>query len=92
MMKRLTATVHGRVQGVYFREFTRREAEKWGLVGWVANQKDGTVLVIAEGSEESLEGLLAFLHQGSPESQVTKVVADWGVAEQTFTAFQVRWL
>ena len=51
MKKRLEAIVYGYVQGVYFRYYTKREAENLGLTGWVANRSDGAVQVVAEGDK-----------------------------------------
>jgi acylphosphatase len=58
---RLTAWVHGRVQGVGFRWWTRARALELGLVGWAANLSDGRVEVVAEGRRERCEQLLALL-------------------------------
>ena len=74
-MKRLTANVSGRVQGVSFRYYTQREAARLGLRGWVRNEADGSVRVLAEGSEESLKELLRFLQRGSPPASVSQVDA-----------------
>jgi acylphosphatase len=71
--RRLVASVHGFVQGVGFRWFVQREAERLQLAGWVANQLDGTVEVVAEGPEESLERLLAALWEGPLGSSVSRV-------------------
>lgn len=73
--KRVRATVHGRVQGVAFREYTRREAARLGVSGWVQNQVDGTVLVLCEGEEAQVDALVAWLAKGSPYAVVTRV--DW---------------
>jgi acylphosphatase len=89
--KRLQATVHGRVQGVYFRHNTRLRATSLGLAGWVANQANGTVKVIAEGPRNALDELLAYLHCGPPAAQVTHVEADWGTATGEFSDFQTRY-
>ncbi len=88
----LEATVHGLVQGVYFRQYTWQTALRLGLVGWVANQPDGTVRVVAEGPEESLRQLLAFLHRGSPSARVERVDSVWTDASGAFTDFQVRYV
>ncbi len=72
-IKRIHAIVHGRVQGVFFRETTRLEAKKLGLCGWVRNQADGTVEAEFQGKEETVDRLLAWLHQGSAMSHVTQV-------------------
>lgn len=91
-MKRLEATVYGRVQGVSFRYYTRREALRLGLAGWVANQWDGSVRVVAEGPEEALETFLAFLHRGPRAARVTRVDVDWFTATGEFSTFEIRYL
>lgn len=89
-LKQLTAIVHGYVQGVSFRYYTQRTARRLGVTGWVANQRDGTVKVVAEGDEANLQELLAFLQEGSPAANVQRVEARWGEAEGTFSNFSVR--
>ena len=71
--RRVHVIVRGRVQGVYFREFTRRQAEALGLNGWVRNLPDRTVEAVVEGEAGSVEAMLAWLHTGSPQSTVTAV-------------------
>ncbi|MDJ0793244.1 MAG: acylphosphatase [Woeseiaceae bacterium] len=66
-------TVHGRVQGVWFRESTRREAEPLGIAGHAINLPDGSVEVFAVGAPASLRVLEAWLHSGPPMARVTKV-------------------
>ncbi len=68
-------TVHGRVQGVWFRESTRREAERLGISGHAINCPDGTVEVVASGPGAALEELEAWLHTGPPMAQVLRVEA-----------------
>jgi acylphosphatase len=89
-MRRLTATVTGFVQGVSYRYYTRREANRLGVKGWVKNESDGSVRVVAEGSEEQLRGLLNFLRRGSPSAQVADVSLDWSTASGDFNSFEVR--
>jgi acylphosphatase len=67
------ATVRGEVQGVGFRWFVQREAARLGLAGWVANESDGSVAVVAEGPEADLESLLAALHEGPPGAAVRRI-------------------
>ena len=70
-------TVHGRVQGVWFRESTRREAMQLGITGHAINLPDGSVEVLAMGEPEALRILGAWLHSGPPMARVTRVdVAD----------------
>ena len=89
-MKRLEATVHGYVQGVFFRDTTRRVAGARGITGWVRNRPDGTVQVVAEGEETALQELLDFLHRGPSAASVTRVDSEWQSATGEFTTFHIR--
>ena len=88
---RLQATVHGRVQGVSFRYYTRRRAAELGLTGHVRNAWDGTVEVVAEGQRPDLDEFLAFLRVGPPAAVVTQVDARWVAPTNTFDRFEVRY-
>jgi acylphosphatase len=68
--------VTGRVQGVYFRAWTRTEAGKLGLDGWVRNENDGSVTVLLAGPRKNLDAMIAILHRGPPEAVVSKVVVE----------------
>jgi len=72
--QRLDASVRGRVQGVGFRYFVLREATYLGLSGYVANERDGSVRVVAEGPVAVLDQLLARLREGPPASIVERVI------------------
>jgi acylphosphatase len=72
--ERLDANVRGRVQGVGFRYFVVREASGLGLDGFVANERDGSVHVVAEGSPAVLDELLELLRAGPPASVVERVI------------------
>ena len=87
---RLDARVTGRVHGVGFRYLVVREAQALGLVGWVANESDGSVRCVAEGPRDQLESLLARLHEGPPSAIVAGVSAAWMPATAEFRAFAVR--
>jgi len=89
---RLHAVVHGRVQGVNFRYYTIRIAQRLGLTGWVANRWNGTVETVAEGSREALNELQAFLHRGSPSAWVQRVDVEWETPTGEFKTFWVRYL
>jgi acylphosphatase len=89
-MKRLEATVYGHVQGVFFRDTTRSMAQERQLTGWVRNQRDGTVRVVAEGEEGALRELLSFLHRGPSAARVESVDAEWKEGENAFSHFRVR--
>jgi len=89
-LHQLHAIVHGRVQGVGFRDATQRHAVDLGLTGWVRNQSDGTVEVTAEGERDTLERLLAFLNRGPQAAHVTQVESSWHAATGKFDHFGVR--
>ena len=65
--------VSGRVQGVWFRESCRREAEARGVTGWVANRADGTVEAVFEGRESDVAQMIAWCRIGPPRADVTAV-------------------
>jgi acylphosphatase len=87
---RLTAWVHGKVQGVGFRWWTRCRALELGLTGYAANQPDGRVLVVAQGPREACEKLLQLLDGGDTPGRVDKVVADWSLPQERFDGFVER--
>jgi acylphosphatase len=70
---RRRATVHGNVQGVFFRDSTQGEAEKHGVNGWVRNQSDGSVEAVLEGPREAVEAMLEFLENGPSKADVDRV-------------------
>ncbi len=88
---RLSAFVHGMVQGVFFRDFTRRQALTLGVTGYVRNQADGTVETVAEGPRESLERLLEQLRVGPPSARVDRVDFKWEEPSGEFDRFEVRY-
>ena len=77
MQKHIELQVFGRVQMVMFRDFIKRAARAWGVVGTVRNNPDGSVSVVAEGKEEALRKLVARAHRGSILSRVDRVEEKW---------------
>jgi len=65
--------VHGRVQGVWFRDWTIREAHRRDVDGWVRNRRDGTVEVLAAGEAEAVEALIERLREGPPKARVDRL-------------------
>ena len=88
--KRLEAIVHGRVQGVNFRHYTRARARQMGLTGYVRNRRDGSVQVVAEGDADDLRALLRWLQHGPPLAEVRRVEPAWSEACDDFERFEVR--
>ncbi|MGB2711455.1 MAG: acylphosphatase [Conexibacter sp.] len=83
------AAVRGRVQGVGFRDETAVRARELGVMGWVRNGEDGSVLVHAEGSERGVDELIAFLRDGPPAARVAGVAID-RVAIEGHEQFAIR--
>lgn len=87
---RIDYTVVGLVQGVGFREATRRAAVALGITGWVANLPDGSVAGVAEGDEEALAAFTAFLHEGPRFARVQSVQTTPSAACGEFSDFAIR--
>lgn len=89
-MKRLHAFIQGRVQGVGFRYFVQSAAVELQLTGWVRNRRDGSVEVLAEGTEENLNQLLRALQRGPSSSNVSAVTPEWSEVNGEFVRFEIR--
>ncbi|ULE33153.1 acylphosphatase [Mycobacterium sp. IDR2000157661] len=87
---RLTAWVHGHVQGVGFRWWTRSRALELGLTGYAANKADGRVQVVAQGPRRSCQQLLDLLQSGDTPGRVDKVVADFSQPGDSLQGFTER--
>lgn len=74
--KALLARITGRVQGVSFRIWTRAEAEKLGLSGWVRNERDGSVTVLIVGSDAAVSTMMKRLWEGPPGAAVSGVTSE----------------
>lgn len=89
-MARLEAGVRGRVQGVGFRYYVVSHAARLGLTGWVANEQDGSVRVVAEGPRDDLELLLGALQEGNAVALVERVIEQWMPYTGSFGSFGIR--
>jgi acylphosphatase len=72
-MIRRRVAVHGHVQGVFFRDSTKRLAEREGVVGWVRNRTDGAVEAVFEGDAAAVERLVRFVREGPRGAHVERV-------------------
>ena len=88
-MERLHAVVRGNVQGVGFRYFIQRKARDLGLHGWVRNNDDGTVELVAEGGRPELEKLMMAAEEGPRMARVQRVEAQWSAATGGLDAFDL---
>jgi acylphosphatase len=89
MNRRLRLTITGLVQGVCFRAYTQDEAQRLGVTGWVRNRSDGSVEVLAEGTEEALAALAAWCEHGPPHAEVSSVRRSWDEATGEFERFTI---
>ncbi len=87
----LEATVHGYVQGVFFRAFVAQKAKGLNLTGYVRNLPGGAVEVVAEGERKQLERLLSQLKVGPPAARVERVAASWSEYSGAYSGFRIRY-
>jgi len=81
--------ISGRVQGVFFRDATRRMAESRGVKGWVRNLMDGQVEAVFEGEAPDVQWLVHWCRQGPPRARVDRVDVEWEAPTDEFDAFEV---
>ena len=88
-MIRRRVVVHGRVQGVFFRESARRLASQRGVGGWIRNAPDGTVEAVFEGESDAVERLVAFCCEG-PRGAVVRKLEETEESPEGLRGFAVR--
>ncbi len=88
--KRAHIFVSGKVQGVFFRDTTRKKASSLGLSGYVKNLPDGRVEIVAEGGREKIEDLISWADDGPPLAFVEDVKVRWEDPENSFLDFQIK--
>ena len=85
--KTLRLSIHGRVQGVFFRDSMRREALRLGVAGWVRNCADGSVEAMVEGDASAVHAIVQWAHHG-PERAVVQHI-DIEPADGSYTGFEI---
>ncbi|MBI2663868.1 acylphosphatase [Candidatus Woesearchaeota archaeon] len=90
-MKRIHMIISGRVQGVLYRDFARREAEKLDISGYVKNLGDGNVEVVAEGAEDALNQFVKACKKGPLMAFVRNIDVKESAATAEFDGFDVRY-
>lgn len=88
-MKAVRVIVHGRVQGVGFRWFTRDAASSHGVLGWVRNRRDGTVEAQLQGADDAVDAMLAQLRDGPRGGLVDRLTTSDAAAEAV-DGFEIR--
>jgi acylphosphatase len=89
MSVRRRITAHGRVQGVFFRDSTRQEAERRGVAGWISNAGDGTVEAVFEGEPDAVDALVELCRAGPGHASVDRLDVDEEEPEG-LSRFEVR--
>jgi acylphosphatase len=87
---RARVVVHGRVQGVFFRDTARREALARGVAGWVRNRADGTVEAVFQGDRPAVEEMIAWCQTGPPRAAVVGVDTTWEAPDAGLRHFVIR--
>ena len=90
-MEKRQFTIYGRVQGVGFRFYTMRQAQKLMLSGSVKNLSDGSVLVIAVGIEDQIAAMRQWLKTGSPAARVDRIIEQEYIGEREFMDFKIEY-
>jgi acylphosphatase len=86
---RRRVVVHGRVQGVFFRDTVRRMASSRGVTGWVCNRRDGALEAVFEGAPDVVESMVAFCREGPRGAHVERVET-FDEEPEGLTGFAVR--
>jgi len=89
-MKTQQLRIHGRVQGVWYRESMRREAERLNVTGWVRNTPDGMVEAVVQGSAEAVDTLIEWARNGPPMARVERITQTDTDAQGQFCGFEKR--
>ena len=89
--QRIHIIIKGDVQGVFFRSETKKHADALNIKGWVRNNSDNSLEIIAEGEEENLKQLLNFCHKGPSSSQVIKIKIEKEEYKKEFDEFSVKY-
>ncbi len=91
MIKRVEIQVFGRVQGVFFRDRTTKKARELNLTGWVKNESDGLVRIVAEGEEKNLKKLIKWSKRGPLFAKVDKIDVKWEEGKGEFKDFEIKY-
>ena len=83
--------ISGRVQGVFFRNQTRRKAKKIGVTGWVKNLADGRVEAVFEGVENPVKAMIEWVRRGPLLSKVNGIEVEWENFSGEFNDFEIRY-
>ena len=91
-MKTVFIKVYGKVQGVFFRQNTISKAKALNISGYTLNAQDGTVEIMAQGTPENIDELIAWCHRGPERARVDKVDVKDVEEKSSFRSFELRYL
>ena len=86
---RIWLLIEGRVQGVFFRDYTKKIADLFNLTGWVRNLLDGRVEIVFEGEKDAIEGAIQEIKKGPPLARVDNVEIKWLPYQGEFNSFKI---
>lgn len=89
MLKKIHLLISGKVQGVFYRVKAKGKAEELKLTGWIKNNPDGKVEILAEGKESNLKELIKWCYDGSRNAVVEDIKVDWREGEGKFDQFEI---
>ncbi len=89
-MKTVHIIISGRVQGVYFRAFTQKQADKYDINGFVANKSNGNVEIVASATPEKLDSFINGCHEGPLMAKVENVIVSDYKTSEIFTEFEIH--
>lgn len=89
-MIRVNLKIYGQVQGVFFRRSAKLEAERLGIAGWVRNEPDGSVGIMAQGDKKVVDKFIRWCKRGPPFAKVEKVDVSWEKDLHDFENFSIH--
>lgn len=89
-MIEMNCVITGKVQNVAYRAYVQDAADELGVVGWVKNMSDGSVLVCAQGMGDVLKEFVEYLHEGSLSADVEAVSVEWATARESYDDFSIK--
>lgn len=89
-MKAYEIIVKGDVQGVFYRHYTKKEAQKHSLSGWCHNELDGSVKIFVQGGEEELKLFVDWAKEGSPMATVSEIKVNECKIDKNIKGFEIR--
>lgn len=90
MRARAEVRFTGIVQGVHFRDYTRRFANQQKVCGWVRNMSDGSVQAVFEGDKHNIEEVVRRLREEHPRARIERVEVQWGECRDEYVKFSIR--